>query len=82
MAGWVRHKAMPESGPHVHLAPQGASLGDLYRCVCGVLLVRVPACDVCRRYGDHRGGGICVVGHAWRPASVVQRVWYFRRGRA
>lgn len=84
---WVR-RTDPRTA-HRCPAPQSGSFrspvgqhGDLWRChECGQLWRVGAACDMCDRYGDipHRGGH--AVGHAWRPASLLQRLVNWRKGR-
>lgn len=72
-AGWVR-RAKAEHRCSVPPTRDGNET-DLWRCLDCRLWRLGAACSYCDRYGpeNHREGQ-CVVGEAWRPATLWQRI--------
>lgn len=74
---WIRR--VPQTS-HRCDAPQGSlgdpsgRRGDLWRCDCGALWRIGRACAPCEYYGygNHRGAHL--VGNAWLPATMWQRI--------
>lgn len=86
---WVRratsdpHACQPPTHGGYALTPMGR-LGDLWRCDdCGALWRIGDACDLCDWAGEwraHDGGH--ALGVTWRPATLWQRIRYWKKERA
>lgn len=67
---------------HREVVPDGR-IGDLWRCPCGALWRIGDACDVCDRLGEWRAHpGYHTLGVVWRPATLWQRIRYWKRGQS
>lgn len=67
---------------HREAVPDGR-MGDLWRCPCGALWRIGDACDACDRFGEWRAHpGMHALGVAWRPATLWQRIRFWRRGQS
>jgi hypothetical protein len=75
---WVRKAGEPRR--HECSMPAGAQIEDLWRCGCGRLWRWTSACDTCASggHGDPPRGQHAV-GWTWRPATLGQRIRYWRR---
>lgn len=75
----ARHACEPPMRDRTTYLPSPVGgLGDLWRCPCGRLWRVGRRCGICERHGYHELGQ-CVVGLAWRPATLGQRLRHRRR---
>lgn len=76
------HSCRPPGRTWLAIVRPDAKLGELWRCdTCSKLWRVGRACATCDLYGDHAGGGHCLVGLAWRPATLWQRIKHRKDGR-